>query len=131
MSNPMLRRLLALTLVSTPLFGAGCSSSPERELSISTDFEGASLESWEVVEEGRVELTLALDTQSEEYRWYSFLVEGSSGDPLTFSVLNAGGSNAAGAWAYNRPAVSEDGGRSWQEYPLPADVEGVYALACA
>jgi photosystem II stability/assembly factor-like uncharacterized protein len=26
---------------------------------------------------------------------------------------------------------TEDGGASWQTYPLPSGVEGVYALACA
>ena len=26
---------------------------------------------------------------------------------------------------------TEDGGKSWQSYPLPDGVEGVYAIACA
>ncbi len=100
----------------------------ERELAIDTTFEGAGLGTWEKVEPGYLELTLHTDPHSQFARWYSFRVEGARGQPLTFRFTNAGEVSASGAWDYNRPVVSSDGGESWERIADTEYAEGVFTF---
>jgi murein tripeptide amidase MpaA len=99
-------------------FAAACDSttSPEdvtSDVSLSVDFEGASLRDWSQPSPGTFHLNIRKDTNSDFSRWYSFRVQGAQGEPLIFRIMNAGTVSAAAAWAFNRPVVSADGGDSW------------------
>jgi len=107
----------AITLAG---FNLGCSDNssitdapPTDSIRVRTDFEGSNLASWTISADNRIDVSIRYDTNAEEYRWYSFVVDGGSGKDLVFRITNAGKSNAAPAWAYNRPVVSTDGGEKW------------------
>lgn len=76
----------------------------------------------------RFEIAIRRDTQANDYRWYSFVVRGASGRLILFRITNAGGSNAAEAWAYNRPVVSSDHGASWRRIAETSYTAGVFAF---
>jgi len=110
---------------------AGCDSSTGPEptpLQILTDFEGASLGGWALLPGDTVDFTIREDTNSEFARWYSFRVRGDPGTTATFRILNAGDVSAAGAWPFNRPAVSSDGGASWSRIADIELEEGVFTF---
>ncbi len=122
----------ALALGALLVLASGCGGPGELdvrpELTVDTTFEGAGLGSWEKVEPGHLELTLHTDPHSNFARWYSFRVEGAAGRPLTFRFTNADEVSAAGAWAYNQPVVSSDGGESWDRVPDTAYEDGVFTF---
>lgn len=91
-----------------------CGTEPELGVRVTTDFEGGSLGSQLQVADQTFHLTLRYDTNSEFIRWYSFRVVTQTTEPLVFRILNAGFSSAAGAWPYNQPVVSRDGGHTWR-----------------
>ncbi len=122
--------VLGLSLVLT---GCDSSTGPKEEggpsdISLSTDFEGASLGSWERVTSTTFNLTIRRDTNSEFARWYSFRVRGGRGEPLRFRITNAAEVSAAGAWPFNRPVVSSDGGLTWTRISSTLYVGGVFTF---
>ncbi len=111
-------RLWAIAM-ALPGICQGCAQSdpaseePADPVTIRTDFEGSNLATWSVAGDSLIQVSIRPDTNSPGYRWYSFIVENGTDRNLTFRIMNAGGSNAAPAWAYNQPAVSADDGRAW------------------
>lgn len=97
-------------------------------LGISTDFEGAGLGSWAEVEPGAFDLELHTDPESNFARWYSFKVKDGAATPLTFRFTNAGSVSASGAWAYNRPVVSSDGGATWERIADTEYEDGIFTF---
>jgi len=77
---------------------------------------------------GEIEMELHTDPESNFSRWYSFRVEGGRGQELTFRFTNAGSVSASGAWSYNRPVVSSDGGESWERIADTAYEGGVFTF---
>jgi hypothetical protein len=101
---------------------AGCSDSAVDPIAISsvelrTDFEGASIGSVERVGDQTFNLTIRFDTNSELLNWYSFRIATQGSIPLTFRITNAGQTSVAPAWPICRPALSTDGGTTWQRTP--------------
>ena len=124
-----LTQVVLLLLISMALAGCDSSTGPEpMPLQILTDFEGASLGGWALLPGDTVDFTIREDTNSEFARWYSFRVRGDPGTTATFRILNAGDVSAAGAWPFNRPAVSSDGGASWSRIADTELEEGVFTF---
>jgi murein tripeptide amidase MpaA len=116
------------------LLAAGAACAPaapaSHGLNIDTSFEGAALGAWQEVEPGQIELTLHSDPGSEGFmRWYSFRVQDALGDTLTFRITNAADASASGAWEYNRPVVSSDGGETWHRIADTSYDAGVFAFS--
>lgn len=110
-----------------------CESSPPEGTTLSAvelwaDFEGASLESWTQSLPGTFSLRVRNDTNSDFARWYSFRVMDGGGEDLTFRIVNAGELSAADAFSFNRPAVSTDGGSSWDRIVSASYDAGVFAF---
>jgi murein tripeptide amidase MpaA len=125
-------RVLLLILAISGLAACDSTTAPSTtlvEAEITTDFEGASLESWGQLSPGVFHLRIRRDTNSEFARWYSFRVLDGQGDDLTFRVVNAGQVSAASAFSFNRPAVSEDGGGSWSRIQGPSYDAGVFSFS--
>ncbi len=102
-------------------------SPPETlDVELRADFEGASLQSWSQSSPGTFSLRVRKDTNSEFARWYSFKVSGGSGEDLSFRIINAGELSAADAFSFNRPAVSTDGGATWDRIPSASYDAGVF-----
>lgn len=117
--------------IATLLLGAGAALVPPtaaKALSINTDFEGSNLETWEEVEPGVLDVTIRRDTASRGYRWYSFRVEGAEGREIRVNINNAGGASAAGAWSFNQPVLSSDGGETWGRIADARYAGGVFSF---
>lgn len=131
-----MRCVAASTVLAAALLAAGCGAGPAadggtataRGPALAVDFPGANVGAWTVAAPGTLDLTIRTDTNADDYRWYSFRVQDAPRPELTFRITNAGGSNASGAWAYNRPVVSEDGGSSWRRIADTAYDDGVFTF---
>lgn len=127
--TPLHASALGALATGLALLLAACGAGEaEPELAIHTDFEGAGLGGWEKTDPGTLDLELHTDTESSHARWYSFRVEGAEGRPLTFRFTNADDVNASGAWSYNRPVVSSDGGSTWERIPETDYEDGVFTF---
>ena len=60
------------------------------------------------IEGDRVDLEIVPDHQSDFYQWFYFRVAGARGRPLSFRILNAGGSAYPFAWPGYRVRASTD-----------------------
>jgi murein tripeptide amidase MpaA len=119
--------------LSLALTGCDSSTGPNErdgapDIRLFTDFEGASLGSWDRVTPTIFNLTIRKDTNSEFARWYSFRVRGGRGEALRFHITNAAEVSAAGAWPFNRPVVSSDGGLTWARISSTLYEGGVFTF---
>jgi len=95
---------------------------------LAVDFEGASLESWSQSPPRTFNLRVRKDTNSDFARWFSFRVMDGGGEDLTFRIVNAGELSAADAFSFNRPAVSTDGGVTWDRVASASYDAGVFSF---
>jgi murein tripeptide amidase MpaA len=101
----------------------GTEPSPPPDVRLVTDFEGASLGWHAQVGPREFYISIRHDTNSGYLRWYSFRVEGGSGEELTFRITNANETSSDSAWEWDQPVVSADAGETWSRI-TDTDYEG-------
>lgn len=118
LDRPRLRRLAAPALAAALAVLAGCGDAeptapPPLVGSLDADFEGGSLAGWTGNGQGEFDLMLAA-APGGIHHYYAFRVRDRAGLTTDFRILNAQSATWESAWAVERPAVSEDGGRTWR-----------------
>lgn len=120
MATPLLRphRSVVFTLAAAAsAVISGCTDAdpvtpPALVGALDADFEGGSLAGWTWTDEEEFDLVLATPPGGLPH-YYSFRVRNRAGLQSDFRILNAQFATWESAWSAERPAVSEDGGRTW------------------
>lgn len=109
---------------------AACSSStePGTPLSISLDFEGASLASWSLAGGDTIEISIRPDTNFPAGFWFSFQLDNSLGRDLVFRVIDANSLYGPGSWGTKQPVASSDGGETWNRITSASVESGVFTF---
>ena len=76
-------------------------------LSVSSAFDGGNIR-LVAIENGRIDLEILRDNQSDFYQWFYFRVTGAAGEPITLRILNCGGSAYPFGWPNYRACMSYD-----------------------
>ena len=76
-------------------------------IAINAAFDGGNIRVAGILD-GRIDLEIVKDHQSDFYQWFYFRVAGAKGKPLTFRIVNAGGSAYPFGWpGYNVRASTD------------------------
>ena len=81
-------------------------------ITLRSDFDSGNIEVLSHVD-GRFDLAIRKDKDSDFYQWFHFRVDGSLGLPLELRLTNAGGSAYPAGWPDYQACVSEDG-ETWR-----------------
>ncbi len=125
--------LLLSTCLAVPVSAGLSGSEPAavKTITLDTDFEGASVGAWEQVDDTSIEFNILADNDgtSNHKRWYSFRLTGAAERDITLRIVNAGDTNASGAWRFNAPVVSHDDGETWNRIKNARYANGVFEFA--
>lgn len=106
-----------LNILAALLVAGSCSSASALNLT-QEGLAAGNLESWELRDDGIVEIRLRRDTNTRgEWRWYYFTIEDAKGEKLILEIPDADKASAAPAWKFNQPVASSDGGHTWRRIP--------------
>ena len=132
--NPMFRvpvvaRRLAVA-VALAWTSAACNGStePGPQPSISIDFEGASLGSWERVGGDTIAISIREDTGFPQGFWFSFQVDAGLGRDLVFRVVDNNSLYGSGNWGTKQPVASSDGGETWTRVAAASVERGIFTF---
>lgn len=96
------------------VWGVFLASSAMAQVTFDSSFECGNATGFTEVSPGLYEFEIEPDTNSTDRQWYSFEVNGASGQTLTFRLIDTNQTNVPSHWSTAVPVYTSDGGTTWQ-----------------